>query len=413
MKQLEAAETATPSAVESAKEAGLRYVTDDRPGIRRKSHGKEFVFIDPKGKRITDEQELLRIRRLAIPPAWTNVWISPFPNGHLQATGRDARNRKQYRYHSDWRNVRDETKYSRMVAFGHALSKIRRTVTSDLKLSGLPRNKVLATVVRLLETTLIRVGNDEYAKNNSSYGLTTMLDSHARISGDTVKFRFKGKSGIRHEIGVQDRQLAKLVKKCQDLPGQEIFAYLNESGQVQDVTSQDVNAYLREITGQEFTAKDFRTWAGTVLAAVALQQFEEFATTKEARSNILRAVEAVAKMLGNTPAICRRCYVHPVVLDSYLAGATISTLNQQSKATLKHRLHSLKPEEAAVMMLLQQRLESSEEKSGRSAKSLVRKNQPKRAHKLPTAWREQRRSSTSGVQTSGRSPTKKAAASPR
>lgn len=410
MKQLETAETANPSAVEAAQEAGLRYVSDDRPGIRREKRGEDFVFLDAKGKRITDERELLRIRRLAIPPAWTDVWISPFANGHLQATGRDARKRKQYRYHADWRNARDETKYSRMVAFGRALPKIRRKVNADLELSGLPRNKVLATVVRLLETTLIRVGNDEYAKTNNSYGLTTMLDSHARISGDTVKFRFKGKSGIRHEISVQDRQLAKLVKKCQDLPGQEIFAYVNDSGEVQDVTSQDVNAYLREITDQEFTAKDFRTWAGTVLAAVALQQFEEFATTKEARSNILRAVEAVAKILGNTPAICRRCYVHPVVLDSYLAGATISTLNQESKAALRRGLHSLKPEEAAVMMLLQQKLESSEGTGGRSAKSLGRNSDSKASRKLPAAWRGSTRGVTSHSRKAARPRGKKATA---
>ena len=385
MKLLESVEAATPSPVESAKEAGLRYVNDDVPGFSRKKAGKNFIFHDTHGRKITDETQTLRIRRLAIPPAWTNVWISPHPNGHLQATGRDARGRKQYRYHSDWRSVRDETKYSRMIAFGHALPKIRRRIESDLKLPGLPRNKVLATVVRLLETTLIRVGNDEYAKNNNSYGLTTMLDSHAQIKGHTVSFRFKGKSGIDHEISVRDPLLARLVKKCQDLPGQEIFAYEGENGEILDVTSQDVNAYLREITGQEFTAKDFRTWAGTVLAAVALQQFEEFTSGKQAKSNILRAVEAVAKMLGNTPAICRRCYVHPVVLDSYLAGATISTVRQETATTLRRRLHSLKPEEVAVMMLLEQKLRAASETSQPTRSPRRKSNEA--TEQLPTEWR--------------------------
>jgi DNA topoisomerase-1 len=385
MKLLESIEAATPSPIESAKEAGLRYVSDDVAGFSRKKVGKEFVFFDKKGNRITDETQTLRIRRLAIPPAWTDVWISPYANGHLQATGRDARGRKQYRYHPEWRHVRDETKYGRMIAFGHALPKIRRRVDADLKLPGLPRNKVLATVVRLLETTLIRVGNDEYAKSNQSYGLTTMLDSHARIKGHTVSFHFKGKSGIDHEISVRDPLLARLVKKCQDLPGQEIFAYEGENGEILDVTSQDVNAYLREVTGQEFTAKDFRTWAGTVLAAVALQQFEECTSSKQAKSNILRAVEAVAKMLGNTPAICRRCYVHPVVLDSYLAGATISTVRQETAATLRRRLHSLKPEEVAVMMLLEQKLSETPEKPRKSRSA--RRNTSVEAQKLPASWR--------------------------
>ncbi len=379
MKLLESAGSTSPTPIESAKEAGLRYVNDDQPGFRRELKGKEFIYLDKQGNQIHEEAEVLRIRRLAIPPAWTDVWISPFANGHLQATGRDARKRKQYRYHADWRNVRDGNKYSRMIAFGKALPKMRRRIAADLKLTGLSRDRVLATVVRLLETTLIRVGNDEYAKTNNSYGLTTMLNRHAKVAGDTLTFRFKGKSGVRHEIDVEDRELAKLVKKCQDLPGQEIFGYVNEAGEVSDVTSQDVNAYLRAISGQDFTAKDFRTWAGTVLAAVALQQFEEFATTKEARRNIVQAVEAVAKMLGNTPTVCRRCYVHPVVLDSYLAGATISTLNQESKTALRTQLHSLKSEEAAVMMLLQQTMEATEGKGARTVKTLACAQPTKRA----------------------------------
>lgn len=359
MKQPACAEVSKPSPIESAREAGLRYVSDEKPGIQRIKRGKNFRYTHPDGSPVREDEELARIRQLAIPPAWTEVWISPLPNGHLQATGRDARGRKQYRYHAKWHAVRDETKYSRMMAFGRALPGIRKRIASDLTLPGLPRNKVLATVVRLLETTLIRVGNDEYAKQNKSFGLTTMLDKHAKIRGPNVTFEFRGKSGIEHSIDVHDPQLARLVKRCQDLPGQEIFAYVDDAGIAQDVTSQDVNDYLREITGQDFTAKDFRTWAGTVLAAVALRELEEFATAKEAKKNIVRAVESVASLLGNTPAVCRRCYVHPTVLDSYLEGTTIATLAQETKRALKESLHHLKPEEAAVMMLLQDRFDAA------------------------------------------------------
>ncbi len=359
MKRPDCIEVSNPSPVESAKEAGLRYVTDEKPGIRRIKRGKNFIYARPDGTPLKDEAELTRIRKLAIPPAWTEVWISPVPNGHLQATGRDARGRKQYRYHANWHAIRDETKYSRMMAFGRALPGIRRRIDHDLKLPGLPRHKVLATVVRLLETTLIRVGNDEYAKQNKSFGLTTMLDQHAKIRGSKVTFEFRGKSGIQHRIDVEDPQLARLVKRCQDLPGQEIFAYVDDDGHVQDVTSQDVNDYLREITNQDFTAKDFRTWAGTVLAAVALREFEEYATAREAKKNIVRAVESVASTLGNTPAVCRRCYVHPVVLESYLDGTTIATLAQEAHRALKEELHHLTPEEAAVMTLLQDRLDAA------------------------------------------------------
>jgi DNA topoisomerase-1 len=359
------------SPVESAKKAGLRYLCDERPGIQRKRAGKNFRYLTPEGKKLGDPEDLKRIKRLAIPPAWTQVWISPLANGHLQATGRDARGRKQYRYHPDWRTTRDDNKYSRMMAFGHALERIRKRVDTDLKLPGLSRNRVLATVVRLLETTLIRVGNDEYAKQNGSFGLTTMRNEHARIRGQKLTFEFKGKSGIEHSIDVHDPVLAKLVRRCQDLPGQEIFAYLDDAGTVQDVTSQDVNEYLREITGQDFTAKDFRTWAGTVLAAVALKEFEPFATNTQAKKNIVRAVEAVSSMLGNTPSVCRKCYIHPAVLDSYLAGTTISTLAQESGRALRKRLHRFKPEEAAVMTLLQQRLAAAKKTGSTKARELT------------------------------------------
>jgi len=348
--------TITVDPAESAKAAGLRYVNDAMPGIRRKRVGKHFSYIGLDGKPIRDPDELKRIRSLGIPPAYTDVWICPIPNGHIQATGRDAKGRKQYRYHPRWHEVRDETKYGRMMAFGQALPLIRERTERDLALSGMPREKVLATVVRLLETTLIRVGNDEYARTNKSFGLTTMRDRHVDISGSTVRFAFRGKSGKKHTISVKDRRLARIVKQSRDLPGYELFQYLDDEGQRRDVTSDDVNAYLREITGQEFTAKDFRTWAGTVLAALALQAFDPFEKDSEAKKNIVRAIEHVAERLGNTPSICRKCYVHPAVLDAYLEGTVIETLEQRIEQEIEDTSHHLRPEEHAVMQLLQQRL---------------------------------------------------------
>jgi len=291
-----------------------------------------------------------------IPPAWTDVWISPEPEGHLQATGRDARGRKQYRYHPRWRAVRDETKYGRMLAFGRALPAIRARVLADLERPGLPREKVLAAVVRLLETTLIRVGNDEYARSNRSYGLTTLRDHHVAVSSRSVRFEFRGKSGVRHAIDLSDRRLARVVAQCRDLPGQELFAFRDEDGGVHDVRSDDVNEYLRSIAGAEFTAKDFRTWAGTVLAALALREFEQFDSQAQARKNLVRAIEHVAERLGNTPTVCRKCYVHPEVVNSYLDGTLLSTLGQLAGQTLRDEIGELKPEEAAVLGLLQQRL---------------------------------------------------------
>ena len=342
--------------VVSARHAGLRYVTDSRPGIVRQRRTDGFRYLDPAGNPIRDVEQLDRIRRLAIPPAWRHVWICLDPTGHLQATGRDARGRKQYRYHGNWRTIRDQNKYDRVIAFGRALPKIRRRVARDLARRGLPREKVLATIVRLLETTLIRIGNDEYARDNKSYGLTTLKDGHADIRASTITFKFRGKSGKKHILDVRSRELARIVKRCRDLPGYELFQYLDASGIPVDVTSSDVNDYLREISGSDFTAKDFRTWAGTVLAARALQEFEKFASPTEARRNILQAVEAVACMLGNTPAICRRCYVHPVVLDSYLDGTLVEQLRRRAERKLATELRKLTPEEAAVLMLLQQTL---------------------------------------------------------
>jgi DNA topoisomerase I len=345
-----------PDPVEVAKEAGLRYVSDDQPGYTRKAKGKDFEYFDTEGKRIRDETRVLRIRRLAIPPAYKDVWICPSPNGHLQATGRDARGRKQYRYHERWREVRDENKYDRMVVFGKALPKIRRRIKRDLKQRGLPREKVLATVVQLLERTFIRIGNEEYAKENKSFGLTTMRTHHVDVTATKLKFSFKGKSGVKHEVDVSDRRLARIIRELQDLPGQNIFQYLDEKGEVRNIDSQDVNDYLREITGEDFTAKDFRTWAGTVLAAMALNAQEAFENQTQAKRNVKDAITAVAKILGNTPTVCRKCYVHPGVLETYLDGAMIDGLKRKTEETLARELPSLRSEEAAVLSFLQAKL---------------------------------------------------------
>jgi DNA topoisomerase-1 len=311
---------------EAAEEAGLRYVNDDRPGYRRRGNNGDFEYLDTEGKKIRDEQRLLRIRRLVIPPAWTHVWICPMPNGHLQASGRDARRRKQYRYHERWREIRDENKFDRLADFAKALPKIRRRIARDMRLPGLPREKVLATVVQLLERTFIRVGNEEYARENKSFGLTTIKNRHVKVKGAHLRFRFRGKSGRQHEVDVTDRRIAKIVSKCQDLPGQDLFQYVEQDDQVRDVTSQNVNDYLREITGADFTAKDFRTWAGTLLAAMALNMQEKFETNKQAKANVKTAICAVAELLGNTPAICRKCYVHPGIVGTYLSGKQIAGL---------------------------------------------------------------------------------------
>jgi len=362
----EAAKTSAPAtdSVASAKSAGLRYVSLTGPGIRRKSTGQSMVYFGTDGETIKDADILARIKSLAIPPAWRDVWICPIAHGHLQATGIDAKGRKQYRYHPRWRAVRDETKYDRMRLFGRALPGIRARVERDLARSGLPREKILATIVRLLETTLIRVGNEEYARQNASFGLTTMQDRHVDISGATLTFEFRGKSGISHSIDLTDRRLAKIVKRSQDLPGYELFQYLDEQGTRRSVDSADVNAYLKEISGEEFTAKDFRTWAGTVLAARALQEFQTFDSQAQAKRNVVQAIEAVAKRLGNTKAVCRKCYVHPRVIDLYMDGSLLQTLKRRVKKELSQSLHGLPPEEAAVLALLQQRL-GREERSRR------------------------------------------------
>ena len=343
-------------AIEAAEEAGLRYVTDDRPGYSRKAKGDDFEYFDAEGKPITDEQRVLRIKRLGIPPAWTDVWICPSPNCHIQATGRDARRRKQYLYHERWREVRDENKYGRMIEFGKALPKIRRRVANDLKLPGLPRNKILATVVQLLERTFIRIGNEEYARDNKSFGLTTMKDRHVEVKGSKLRFRFRGKSGKDHEVDVTDRRIAKIISKLQDLPGQDLFQYVDDDGELRDITSQDVNQYLREITGDDFSAKDFRTFAGTVLTAVALNAQEKFENNKQAKKNVSTAVKAVAAILGNTPAICRKCYVHPAIFESYLSRESIDGLKQLTEEALEKENVDLRSSEAAVLRFLESRL---------------------------------------------------------
>jgi DNA topoisomerase-1 len=351
--------TPAPTPAESiaaAKSAGLRYVNDADPGITRVRAGEGFRFRDAAGKAVSDPAILGRIKRLAIPPAWTEVWICPHANGHIQATGRDQRGRKQYRYHTDWRAARDDTKYERMIAFGRALPKIRRRVARDLRQRGLGRDKVLATMIRLLETTLVRVGNEEYARANGSVGLSTMQDRHVRVRGGTMRFQFKGKSGKHHSIELHDPRLAKIVRGVQDLPGQELFQYVDEAGKTQDIKSDDVNEYLRKIAGAEFSAKDFRTWAGTVLAALALRQFESFDTKAQAKKNLVAAIERVAEKLGNTPSVCRKCYIHPVILDSYLDGATVELILKNTEDALAHGLGSLSGAEGAVLAFLEERL---------------------------------------------------------
>ena len=348
----------------SAREAGLRYVSDAEPGIRRKRAGKGFRYVDAEGKAVRDGETLQRIRSLVIPPAWTNVWICASPRGHLQATGRDARGRKQSRYHPRWRAIRDETKYERMLLFGTALQGIRARVEEDLALPGLPRNKVLATIVRLMERTLIRVGNEEYARENHSYGLTTMRRKHVEVNGSRMTFRFRGKSGKQHTVGVEDRRLARIVRQTQELPGYELFEFLDESGEARKVDSADVNKYLREISGEDFTAKDFRTWAGSVLASMTLREFEEAGSATQAKKNVVDAIQRVARRLGNTPAVCRKCYVHPAVLECYLAGKLERRVRRATNEVSHEELCAaeeevLQKEERALMGLLRGRLEKA------------------------------------------------------
>jgi DNA topoisomerase-1 len=333
-----------PSGVETAKAVGLRYVSDASPGFSRIGSNKVFRYLDTHGHVIRDPETLRRMKRLAIPPAWKEVWICPTAEGHLQAVGRDARGRKQYRYHPDWRQSRDETKYHRMAAFARVLPRIRQRVDQDLKERNLTRNKVLATIVRLMEKTFIRIGNKEYRTHNGSVGLTTLQNRHVDVRGSEMHFFFRGKSGVKHAIDLENKRLAQIVKQLRDLPGYELFQYFDDSGELRRVESGDVNQYIREVAGEDFTAKDFRTWAGTMLAAEALRN-APFSTAKEAQQNLKTALQAVAGRLGNTVAVCRKCYIHPGVLDGYLNGS----FPHKTSTTATTRL---KPHEAEVVAFL-------------------------------------------------------------
>lgn len=324
---------------------GLRYVDDSRAGYTRKLTKGAFAYFDTQGKRIDNERDIRRIDALAIPPAYTEVWICPDPRGHLQATGRDARGRKQYRYHPDWRATRDADKYERLLAFGAVLPKLRARVKRDLALNGMPRDKVLATVVRLLDTTLIRVGSEEYARENHSYGLTTLRKRHVKVSAGTLRFKFRGKSGIEHDVAVNDARIARIMKRCMDLPGQDLFQYLDAEGARHAVGSSDVNEYLREATGADFTAKDYRTWAGSVFALTALRKLE-WATVALARKQIVGTIKEVSRLLRNTPAVCRKCYVHPAIIDAFEAGELVN-------AICVSRRHGLKNGEASLVVFLE------------------------------------------------------------
>ncbi|HYG90875.1 MAG TPA: DNA topoisomerase IB [Azospirillum sp.] len=363
-------ETADPQ--QAAACAGLIYVSDEEPGIRRRRAGKGFTYKWPDGSTVTEEDTLARIRKLAIPPAYTDVWICPDPDGHIQATGRDTKGRKQYRYHPDWTELREGTKFGRMLEFCRALPAIRARVGEDLSKGGLPREKVLATVVRLLETTLIRIGNESYARENRSYGLTTLRDQHADIDGAQIRFEFKGKSGKVWNVELKDRRLARVVRACQDVPGKELFQYIDEDGRRRAITSDDVNDYLREIAGLDFTTKDFRTWAGTVLAAMALKEFESFDNKAKAKRNITRAIEQVAARLGNSASVCRRSYVHPEVLDAYLEGNLLDALKAEVETELREELKGLNGEEAAVLAFLRERL--AREQASRAREGARRRN---------------------------------------
>lgn len=340
----------------SANNAGLRFVADDEPGISRRRRGKGFKYFLPSGAELSNARDVRRVVELVLPPAWTDVWICSDARGHIQATGRDAKGRKQYRYHADWQRVRDENKYGKLIEFARALPDIRATIAALARKPGLGREKVLAVVVSLLETTLIRVGNQEYARQNKSFGLTTLQDRHVDIEGGCIRFQFKGKTGKEWKLDVRNARVARIVRSCQELPGQHLFQYEHEDGSIGRINSADVNDFIREIAGADISAKDFRTWAGTVLATMALREFEKVDGEAAAKKNIRRAIEAVASRLGNTPTICRKCYVHPEVLNCYLEGSLIETLDQKIARELKRDLHKLPPEEAATLALLHKRL---------------------------------------------------------
>ena len=335
--------------IATAQVAGLRYTTEDQPGIRRRRKGRGFTYVDPDGVPVRDEGEIRRIRGLAIPPAWIEVWISPTPLGHIQATGRDGRGRKQYRYHERWREVREDAKYDRLIDFARALPRIRERVDADLARPGIPLERVLATAICILEETFMRVGNVEYARANGSFGLTTLRAKHVEVDGSRIVFRFRGKSGKDHEVDFRDRRLARVISRLEQLPGQELFRYLDDKGELRTIGSDDVNAYLREISNEDLSAKDFRTWAGTVLAARALAALGLARNERIARTRVVQAIDVVAARLGNTRAVCRKCYVHPGVVEAYTAGDLPAALRRPEKAGKDHRLST---HEAAVASML-------------------------------------------------------------
>jgi DNA topoisomerase-1 len=357
---------------ESARAAGLRYVTDARPGIRRIRSGRGFRYVRPDGSQV-DRDHVAWIRRLAIPPAWQDVWICTDERGHLQATGRDARGRKQYRYHPDWRAKRDEVKYDRLLDFARALPRIRRRVRRDLALPGLSREKVLAAAVRLLETTLLRVGNAEYARENKSFGLTTLRNRHVRIGSAKIRLRFVGKAGKVTEVTLEDRRLARIIGRLQDLPGQELFQYVSEDGDSHAIGSEDVNAYLQEVSGADFTAKDFRTWAGSVRAAAVLRREEPPSDDALARKNVVLAIKAVSEELGNTPAVSRSAYVHPEIIDAYLEGDLLRPPSSKARGSPSTELQSLRASEAELVTLLRRRRRRGRQAASASKRSSARR----------------------------------------
>ena len=339
----------------AASRAGLRYVTDGVSGIRRKRVGSGWAYYAPDGVRIEDPSVRKRLNALAIPPAWTQVWICPDPDGHIQATARDARGRKQYRYHPQYREARDRSKFRRMLEFSEVLPRLRERIERDLRAESLSRRQILATVVRLLDRTLIRVGNDEYARENRSYGLTTLRRRHVTVEGAMLRFSFRGKSGVEHTIALADPRLAKIVQRCRELPGEELFQYVDGKGRRQLISSDDINAYLREITGRDITAKDFRTWGGTMLAAVELRRMGEAASRRETDRNIVAAIDTVAERLGNTRAVCRKYYVHPVLLEAYRMGDTVPQPSPKGTGR-RERGAALRRDEVLVLQFLQERV---------------------------------------------------------
>ncbi len=350
----------------AATRAGLKYVTDGFAGITRKRNGTGWSYFAPNGTRIRDAEKRQRLNKLAIPPAWTDVWISPAENGHIQATGRDARGRKQYRYHPGFRQHRDGTKFERMFELSDVLWKIRERVESDIELEGLARDKIMATVVWLLETTLIRIGSDEYAKANKSFGLTTLRRRHVAVVGSELRFEFRGKSGIQHAVAVTDRRIARIVQRCQALRGEELFKYLDDDGKRQTVQAEDVNAYLQDITGQEITAKDFRTWAGTMLVAEALRKTGPANTKREAERNIVAAVDLTAKRLGNTRSVCRKYYIHPALIEAYLEGSVLPPLPERQWSARKTHGPTLRQHETDVLAFLKARLKAGSKRLAES-----------------------------------------------